>query len=77
MPIIQVLGPGCPNCQVLYERTREAARDLGLDCSIEKVTDMQAIVGFGVMSTPALVVDGRVKMSGRVPTVAQIKEMIG
>ncbi len=76
MPLIQVLGPGCQKCQVLYERAQEAARELSLDCEIEKVSDIQAILGFGVMSTPALVVDGQVRISGRVPTVAQIKEML-
>jgi small redox-active disulfide protein 2 len=76
MPDILVLGPGCQKCQVLYERARQAAQELGLDCDIVKVSDMQAIIGFGVMTTPALVVDGAVKMSGRVPTVAEIKEML-
>ena len=73
---IQVLGPGCPKCGVLYEHADQAARELGLDYEIEKVTDMNAIVGFGVLSTPALVVDGQVKISGRVPTTAQLKEML-
>jgi small redox-active disulfide protein 2 len=76
MPIIQVLGPGCQKCQALYERTKQAAQEIGLECEIEKVSDIQAILGFGVMSTPALVVDGAVKVTGRVPTVAQIKELI-
>lgn len=76
MALIQVLGPGCEKCQVLYERTKQAAQELGFDCEIEKVTDIAAIVGFGVLSTPALAVDGTVKMSGRVPTVAQLKEML-
>lgn len=73
---IQVLGPGCQKCGVLYQHTEQAARELGLDCRIEKVTDMNAIVGFGILSTPALVVDGQVKFSGRVPSVAQLKEML-
>lgn len=76
MALIQVLGPGCEKCQVLYERTKQAAQELGADCEIEKVSDIETIVGFGVLSTPALVVDGVVKMSGRVPTVAQLKEML-
>jgi small redox-active disulfide protein 2 len=76
MSMIQVLGPGCEKCQVLYERTRQAAQELGLECEIEKVSDIEAIVSFGVLSTPALVVDGTVKMNGRVPTVAQLKEML-
>lgn len=76
MSMIQVLGPGCQKCQVLYERTKQAALELGLACEIEKVSDMQAILNFGILSTPALVVDGTVKVNGRVPTVAQIKEML-
>jgi small redox-active disulfide protein 2 len=76
MSDVLVLGPGCPKCQVLYERTKQAAQEIGLECEITKVSDINAIIGFGVLSTPALVVDGTVKMSGRVPTVAQIKEML-
>jgi len=76
MSDVLVLGPGCPKCQVLYERTQQAAQELGLECEILKVTDIDAIVGFGVLSTPALVVDGTVKVSGRVPTVAQLKEIL-
>jgi small redox-active disulfide protein 2 len=76
MTMIQVLGPGCEKCQVLYERTKQAAQELGLECEIEKVSDIEAIVSFGILSTPALVVDGAVKMNGRVPTVAQLKEML-
>jgi small redox-active disulfide protein 2 len=76
MPDILVLGPGCQKCRVLYERTKQAVEEMGLECEIVKVSDMNAIVGFGVLTTPALVVDGTVKMSGRVPTVAQLKEML-
>jgi small redox-active disulfide protein 2 len=76
MPLIQVLGPGCPKCETLYERAKQAAAESALACDIEKVSDIQAILGFGVLSTPALVVDGTVKASGRIPTVAEIKEMI-
>ena len=73
---IQILGPGCQKCNVLYERTRQAARELGIDCEIEKVTDIDTMLSFGIMSTPALVVDGTVKIYGRVPSVAQLKEML-
>jgi len=76
MPDILVLGPGCQKCQILFDRAKQAAQEMGLDCTIEKVTDINAIVGFGVLSTPALVVDGSIKMSGRVPTVDQLKEML-
>jgi small redox-active disulfide protein 2 len=76
MPKIQVLGPGCQKCQTLFERTTQAAADLGLACEIEKVSDIQTIVSLGILSTPALVVDGNIKVYGRVPTVAQLKEML-
>jgi small redox-active disulfide protein 2 len=76
MKKIQVLGPGCVRCQTLYKQVQAAAIELDLDCDIEKVTDMQAIVAAGVMSTPALVVDGVVKVSGRVPSPKDLKEML-
>ena len=77
MSIIQVLGPGCQKCQTLYDRTRQAAAEIGLDCQIEKITDLEAIIALGVLSTPALVIDGAVKTTGRVPTVEQLKEILG
>ena len=61
---IQVLGPGCPNCRKLASLVEETAREAGVECAIEKVTDIQQIVSFGVMATPALVVDGKVLVSG-------------
>ncbi len=76
MKKIQILGPGCQKCQVLYEHAKAASEQLGLECTIEKVTDINAIVSFGVLSTPALVVDGQVKVAGRVPSASQIKEML-
>ena len=74
--IIKVLGPGCANCKNLERVTREAIADLGLDATIEKVEDYPTIVGYGVMSTPALVVDEQVVVSGRVPTAAQVRELL-
>ncbi len=74
--LIQILGPGCQRCQTLYERVNQAVNEAGVDCQVEKITDMQVIVGLGVLSTPALVIDGTVRLSGRVPTVAQLKEML-
>lgn len=73
---IKILGPGCANCVNLERVTREAVTTLGLDASIEKVTDYAAIVGYGVMRTPALVVDELVVLSGRVPTAAQVRELL-
>lgn len=74
--IIKVLGPGCNNCKNLERVAREAVTDLGIDATIEKVEDYAVIAGYGVMSTPALVVDEEVLVSGRVPTAAQVKDML-
>lgn len=74
---ILILGPGCAKCQKLAENTEQAARALGLDYEIFKVSDIQAIIGFGVMMTPALVVDDQVKVAGRVPSVDELKGMLG
>lgn len=76
MKRIQILGTGCPKCKKLAEETEKAAKGLGIEYSIEKVTDIQEIMKFGVMMTPALVVDGVVKLSGKVPTVDEIKKLI-
>jgi small redox-active disulfide protein 2 len=73
---IKVLGPGCRNCVTLERVTREAVETLGIDAEIEKVTDYAAIAGYGVMSTPGLVVDGEVVLYGRVPTAAQVREIL-
>lgn len=74
--IIKVLGPGCRNCKNLERVTREAIDTLGLDASMEKVEDVAVIVGYGVMSTPALVVDEVVVVSGRVPKVDEVRELL-
>jgi len=74
--IIKILGPGCTNCVNLERVTREAVTELGLDAQIEKVTDFPTIIGYGVMSTPGLVVDEKVVMSGRVPTAAAVRELL-
>jgi small redox-active disulfide protein 2 len=73
---IKVLGSGCANCQTLEKRTTEAANLLGLDAHIEKVTDYAAIAGYGVMSTPALVIDEQVVLAGRVPKVAELQTLL-
>lgn len=74
--IIKVLGPGCNNCKTLERVTREAIAELGLSATIEKVEDYGAIAGYGVMSTPALVIDEVVVSSGRVPTPAHLRELL-
>ena len=73
---IKVLGPGCTNCVNLERVTRQAVADLGLEATIEKVTDYPTIVGYGVMSTPALVVDEELVLTGRVPAAAGVRELL-
>lgn len=73
---LQVLGTGCAKCEMLARHAEEAARALGLEYELVKVTDLLEITKFGVMMTPALVVDGVVKVSGRVPTAEAIKPML-
>lgn len=76
MKNVVILGPGCPKCKKLAEHAETAARELGLEYELIKITDVNAIVGFGVMTTPALMVDDEVKLSGRVPSVEEIKGML-
>lgn len=72
---LQILGTGCANCRRLAAAAEEAAGELGLDYELEKVEKMDAILAMGVMRTPALAVDGQVKLVGRVPSVAELKEL--
>lgn len=74
--IIKILGPGCNNCKNLERATREALDQLGMDATVEKVEDYAAIMGYGIMSTPGLVVDDKVLVSGRVPKPAEIKQLL-
>jgi len=74
---IKVLGPGCPRCENLAQRTREAADQLDLDYELEKITDILEFPEYGVMMTPGLVVDGHVKVQGRVPSIDEIKRLLG
>ena len=74
--IIKILGSGCANCVNLERVTREALAALGVEATVEKVTNFPTIVGYGVMSTPGLVVDEKVVFSGRVPTGAQVREIL-
>jgi small redox-active disulfide protein 2 len=73
---IQILGTGCPKCTAFAERVERAVAELGLDCDIEKVTDIKEIMEYGVMITPALAVDGEVKVSGKLPSVVEIMEVL-
>ena len=74
--IIKILGPGCTNCKNLERATREALDQLGVDATVEKVEHYPTILGYGVMSTPGLVVDDKVLVSGRVPKPAEIKQLL-
>jgi small redox-active disulfide protein 2 len=74
--IIKILGSGCANCANLEAAAREAATDLGIDATFEKVTDYAVIASYGVMRTPALVVDERLALSGRVPTASQVRDIL-
>lgn len=73
---IKVLGPGCANCTTLEKRTNDALDGLGLSASVVKVTDYAEIASYGVMSTPALVIDEHVVVSGRVPPVEEIQRLL-
>ena len=73
---LQILGTGCPKCKLLTEHTERAAQELGLDYELEKVTDIEKIFEFGVVATPALVVDGEIKVFGHVPSTAKLKELL-
>ena len=76
MKKLQILGTGCPKCKKLAESTEQAARDLGLQYELTKVTDITEIMNIGVVMTPALVVNGEIKVAGRVPAVDEIKKML-
>ena len=73
---LQILGTGCPKCKKLAENTEAAAKALGIEYEIEKVTDINEIMKFGVMMTPALAVDGQVKVVGKVPEPDAIRSML-
>ena len=73
---IQILGSGCAKCRQLTAVAEQAAQDLGLQYELEKVTDIKRYADFGIMFTPALVVDGTVKLSGRVPSLDEAKKLL-
>jgi small redox-active disulfide protein 2 len=76
MRLLQILGTGCPKCKKLAENAEAAAKAMGIEYTIEKVTDINRIMGFGVMMTPALAVDGVVKVVGKVPDPEAIKALL-
>ena len=73
---IKILGTGCPKCKSLDKVTRKVVEEAGLDANIEKVEDIMEIMKFGIISTPGLVVNGEVKVSGRLPSEKEIKSII-
>ncbi|MFA5555199.1 MAG: thioredoxin family protein [Phycisphaerae bacterium] len=77
MKKIQILGTGCPKCKKLAENAEIAAKQAGVECDIEKVTDINDIMKFGIMMTPALAIDGQVKFVGKVPSPEEIKKLLG
>ena len=76
MKSILVLGPGCANCRRLAANAEEAARELGIECEIRKVTDINEIVALGVVKTPGLAVDGRLVSTGKVLSAGEIKKLL-
>ena len=77
MKKIQVLGTGCPKCKKLFETTQQVVKDHGIEAEVTKVEDINEILNFNVMMTPALAVDGEVKVTGRLPKPEEIRKLIG
>ena len=73
---ILVIGPGCQKCKLLAEHTEQAVAELGIVAEITKVTDLKQIMALGVMMTPALAVNGTIKVAGRVPSAEEIKKLL-
>lgn len=76
MKKIHILGPGCSKCKKLVQHAEQAAKELGIDYELEKVTDITQIINFGIAMTPGLVVDGVVKTSGKLPSVEEVKKLL-
>jgi small redox-active disulfide protein 2 len=73
---IQILGTGCPKCKKLAENAQAAVKEAGIECEIVKVTDINEIMKFGVMITPAMAIDGQVKTVGKVPSPEEVRKML-
>jgi small redox-active disulfide protein 2 len=73
---ILILGPGCQKCKTLEKLTREVVEENGIDAKVTKVEDIAEIMKYGVMTTPALVVDGKIELKGRVPSPGEIKQIL-
>ena len=76
MKDIKILGSGCPKCNKLEELSKKAAEETGIEFKLEKVKDINKIMEYGVMTTPALVIDGEVKVSGKVPSLDELKDIM-
>lgn len=76
MKKIEILGAGCAKCKKLHEMTMAAAAQLQLECDIRYITDLKQIMAYGIMMTPALVIDGKVVLSGKVPSMDDLKNLI-
>jgi len=74
---IKILGPGCPKCKQTEDLVKAVVAETGVDANVEKVSDLMKIAGYGVFGTPAVVVDGKVKSVGKIPTKQEIKTWIG
>jgi small redox-active disulfide protein 2 len=74
---ILILGPGCYRCQKLYDDVQAAIKETDVECEVVKVSDINAIAGFGVMQTPALIIDGEIKSAGKLLSKGKIKELLG
>lgn len=74
--LIQVLGTGCTRCKTLYEMSKKAVQETGVEAEVEKVEDIQQIMAFELLMTPGLVINGEVKVAGRLPSVEEIKNLI-
>ncbi|MDY4732394.1 MAG: thioredoxin family protein [Prevotella sp.] len=75
--VVKVLGPGCSKCKTTYKVVEKVISDNALDVSLVKVEDIEEIMRYNIMSTPAIVVDGKVMMKGKVPTESEVKQMLG
>ena len=73
---IKILGTGCPKCKTLEKITREAVAEAGIDATVEKVEDIVDIMNYGILHTPGIVINGKVVLSGQVPSVSQVKEIL-
>ena len=74
---IKILGPGCPKCNQTEQNVKEVVAETGVDATVEKITDVMEIAGYGVFGTPSVVIDGQVKSVGKIPSKDEIKTWIG